>query len=99
MPEEVTYMDIPEVKKISQIFGNVSDVLKGVSAALQAAITILKTTAFVGLVGGLAVAHFMENLKPQVDKLADQCAELSTDVAAAVKAFEDGEEEGSRKFY
>lgn len=65
-------MDIPVVEDMANKFKSTSDVLKGVSKALQIAIMILKMTAFVGLVGGLAVERFLSWLKPQVDEMADR---------------------------
>jgi hypothetical protein len=93
------YMDIPAVRNISKRFGTVSDVLKNVSKVLQALITTLKTTAFVGLVGGLALAHYMEMLKPFIDQMAQKCAELSKDVSASVDAYERGDAQGATRFY
>lgn len=61
-------MDIPVVEDMAKKFKTTSETLKAVSKALQIAIMILKMTAFVGLVGGLAVERFLSWLKPQVDE-------------------------------
>ncbi len=99
MPNDEVYMDIPAVRDIAKTFGNVSDVLKNVSQVLQVLIDTLKATAFIGLVGGLAVAHFMEMIKPYIDKMAEKCAELKSDVTASVDAYERGDAQGATKFY
>ena len=49
-------MDIPAVRNIAKKFDKMSDVLTNVSKTLQTLITTLKTTAFVGMVGGYIVA-------------------------------------------
>lgn len=98
MAEEV-YMDIPAVRKIGNTLGNVSDVLKGVNKALEALANILKSTAFVGLVGGAAVLAVIEKVKPYIKKMADQSAELKKDVLDSVAAFERGDSQGATKFY
>jgi hypothetical protein len=93
------YMDVPAVRNIAKRFGTISDVLKNVSKVLQALITTLKTTAFVGMVGGLALAQYMETIKPFIDNMAKQCAELSKDVSASVDAYERGDAQGATRFY
>lgn len=93
------YMDIPAVKGISKNFGNISDILKGVSKALEAISNALKATAFIGLVGGYAVVQFIEVIKPQIDEMVEKTAELSKDLAASVSAYERGDAQGATKFY
>ncbi|MFZ4664214.1 MAG: DUF6507 family protein [Caldilineaceae bacterium] len=93
------YMDIPAVKGISKSLGTISDVLKGVSKALEAISNALKATAFIGLVGGLAVVQFIEVIKPQIDEMVEKTAELSKDVAASVAAYERGDAQGATKFH
>ncbi|MEZ4726296.1 MAG: hypothetical protein R3E79_04085 [Caldilineaceae bacterium] len=96
---EGVYMDIPAVRNMAKSFGTISDVLNNVSRVLQALITTLKTTAFVGLVGGLALAHYMELIKPQIDNLAKKCAEINKDLGASVDAYERGDAQGATRFY
>ena len=67
MAQEV-YMDVPQVQKIADSFGKFGDTLKKVAKGLEAAIIILKASAFVGLVGNLAVASYLERIKPRVEK-------------------------------
>ena len=93
------YMDVPAVRDFAKAFGTISDVLETVSKVLQALITTLKTTAFIGLVGGYAVAHFMELIKPHIDELAEKCAELNQDLDASVDAYERGDELGAARFH
>ncbi|HEY3061498.1 MAG TPA: type VII secretion target [Chloroflexota bacterium] len=99
MARQEVYMNIPEVQNISKTFARITDVLRGVSQALQVLIDTLKATAFIGLVGGLAEAHFLEIMKKQLDQMAQKTDELSKDVAAAVQAYERGDEQGATRFY
>lgn len=92
------FMDTDAVRTGATTFGAVSDVLQVVSRTLQALITTLKTTAFMGLVGGLAVAHFLEMIKPHIDNMADQCEELNQDLNRSVEAFEQCDEMIAAKF-
>jgi hypothetical protein len=92
-------MDVPAVRNISKNFGNISNVLKNVSKVLQTLITTLRTTAFVGNVGGLALAQYMEQIKPTIDTMAENCAELSKDLSASVDAFERGDAQGATRFF
>jgi len=98
MAEQV-YMDIPAVKNIANTLGKVSQVLKGVSKTLEALANVLKTTAFVGLVGGGAVLAVIEMIKPYIKKMADKSAELKKDVTDSVNAFERGDIQGATRFY
>ena len=98
MSEEI-YMDIPAVRGIANNFGQMEQVLRAVSRSLETAIVTLKTTAFVGLVGGYAVAAFLERIQPVIDRYADRCDEMSNDLNASVTAYENGDARGSTRFF
>lgn len=91
-------MDYDAVQRMSDGFSNASDTLRGVSQALEVAISILKATAFLGLVGNLALAHYLEGIKPNVDRLAGTCEELSMDLIGAIVSLRDGDTSGSQRF-
>jgi len=97
MAQEV-YMDIPQVQKMAQTFGSFGDILHGVSQALQAAITILQVTAFIGLVGGTAVEAYLNMIKPRVDQLSNKMHELQGDITGAISNYETGDQSGSARF-
>ncbi|MDZ4159083.1 MAG: hypothetical protein U1B80_04755 [Anaerolineaceae bacterium] len=97
MAEEV-FMDIPAVQKMADSFNTFSDVLKGVSKALEAALMILRATAFVGLIGGAVVERWISLIKPNVDKMAAKMAELNSDVVGAIRSYRDGDNSGSSRF-
>ena len=98
MSEEV-YMNIPAVRGIARSFGQMEDVLHAASRAMEAAIATLKTTAFVGLVGGYAVAAFLEQVQPVIDRYAARCNEMNNDLNASVTAYENGDARGSTRFF
>ena len=91
-------MDYDAVQKMSDGFNTSSDVLHGVSQALEVAIAILKATAFFGLVGNLALASYLEGIKPNVDRLAATCEEMSQDLIGAIVSLRDGDYSGSQRF-
>lgn len=93
------YMDIPAVRSFSKTFNTISETLETVSKALEALANILKATAFIGLVGGMAVVHFIEMVQPPIEEMAEKCAEISQDLSAAVDAFERGDAIGATRFY
>jgi len=97
MAEEV-YMDIPQVQKMAESFGNFGEILQGVAKALEVAIMVLRTTAFVGLVGGFAVERYLSMVKPRVETLAKKMAELERDLKGAINHYQTGDESGSRRF-
>ena len=98
MSEEV-YMDVPAVRGIARSFGQMEQVLRVASRSMEAAIATLKTTAFVGLVGGYAVAVFLERIKPVVDQYAAKCDEMENDLSASVTAYQNGDARGSTRFF
>jgi hypothetical protein len=97
MAEEV-YMDIPQVQKMAEAFGDFGEVLQGVSKALEMAINVLRVTAFVGLVGGIAVERYLSIIKPRVEKMAQKMIELQDDLHGAINHYQTGDESGSRRF-
>lgn len=92
-------MDIPAVRGMSKRFSTISDVLKNVSKTLQALLTVLKTTAFIGMVGGYAVIQYIEMIKPVIDEMAKKTAEMSKDLSFSVDAYERGDAQGATRFY
>jgi hypothetical protein len=98
MADEI-FMDIQAVKDISGQFENMNDSLTQTSNAMQAAITLLKASAFVGLIGNQAVASYLEQLKPQIDGYAAKCAEMAGDLLKSAEAYERGDAQGAAKFH
>ncbi len=97
MAEEV-FMDIPQVQKMGEAFGNFGDILQGISKVLEMTIMVLRTTAFVGLVGGIAVERYLSVIKPRVEKMAQKMLELQGDLAGAISNYQTGDDSGSRRF-
>ena len=93
------FMDTSRLGEISQRFANFGENLQKISNALEAAITILEVTAFIGLVGGYAVQAFLEQVQPIIEKAAEKCQELSTDLASSIKSYENGDAAGSTRFF
>lgn len=97
MAEEV-YMDVPQVQKMAESFGNFGEILQAVSKILEATITVLRITAFVGLVGGIAVERYLSQIKPRVDQMAQKMLELKNDLQGAINHYQTGDESGSARF-
>lgn len=91
-------MDYDIVQGISDGFGVAGDTLNAVATALEVAINTLRATAFVGLVGGLALAQYLDGIKPNVEKLAATCEELKFDLIGAITSLRDGDTSGSQRF-
>ena len=98
MADEV-YMDIPAVRNMAKSFGNIGEVLDAVSKVLEGLLMILRTTAFIGLVGGFALIGFIEMVKPHIEQMAEKCQELMEDLNKSVDAYERGEALGATRFY
>jgi propanediol dehydratase large subunit len=91
-------MDYDAVQGMSDGFSTAADTLRAVSQALEVAIAILKATAFLGLVGNMALASYLEGIKPNVDRLGNTCEELSMDLIGAIVSLRDGDYSGSQRF-
>jgi hypothetical protein len=98
MADEV-YMDIPAVRDMAKGFGNIGDVLDAVAKVLEGLLMVLKATAFIGLVGGYALIHFIEMVKPHIEEMAEKCQELMGDLNKSVDAYERGDALGATRFY
>lgn len=93
------YMDTDAVRGMAKSFGTIGDVLQAVNKAMQTLSNVLKATAFVGLVGGYAVAQYIDSIRPQIEDIAEKCEELNKDLDASVNAYEQGDELGSTRFH
>ncbi len=58
------HMEPAKVRAMGQALEAISGILKAVSTVLEVQMTILKTTAFIGLVGGLVVERYLAMIKP-----------------------------------
>jgi uncharacterized protein YukE len=98
MADEI-FMDVLRVKGMATQFNEMNDRLKQTSQVMQAAITLLKASAFIGMVGNQALASYLEQLKPQIDNYATKCGELSGDLSKSAEAYEHGDAAGATRFH
>ena len=88
------HMEPAKVRAMGQALETMSSILKVVSTVLEVQMTILKTTAFIGMVGGLAVERYLAQIKPKIDELAKQTAELSQDAILSAADWEKAQQSG-----
>jgi len=86
------------VQAMADGFNAAADSLQNVSKALELAISILKASAFFGLVGNMALAQYLEGIKPNVDRLSNTCDELNHDLVGAIHYLRDGDQTASSRF-
>jgi hypothetical protein len=96
---EEIYMDVPAVRNMAQGFANISGTLFEVVGKLEMSLHIINNIAFIGLVGDRGLARFLNTTKPRIERIAAKCAELSSDLNAAVDAYERGDQIGATRFY
>jgi hypothetical protein len=92
-------MDIPAVRNTAQTLGTIGATLDTVAKVLEALSTTLKVTAFIGLVGGAALAQLIDTIRPHIEQISEKCKELDKDVRASVDAYERGDARGATRFY
>jgi len=98
MSDQGVYMDVEAVQGVADSFSTMADVMNGVGQALEIAIGILKATAFFGMVGNMAMAMYLEGIKPNVDTLATKFGDLNMDIIGAIVNYRDGDTSGSNRF-
>lgn len=91
-------MDYEVVQAMADGFRASADQLHAVDRALEAAIVVLKASAFVGMVGNLGLAVYLENIRPHVTRLSATCDELHDDLIGAIASLRDGDFSGSQRF-
>jgi hypothetical protein len=96
MSDNVSQIDYEAVRKSANGFQTAHQTLTVVNITLEAAMMLLRTTAFIGLVGGFAVERYLANIQPKVQRLAEKCMEISEDLEQTVLIHQskDGDSEG-----
>ncbi|NIM94891.1 MAG: hypothetical protein GTO18_14415 [Anaerolineales bacterium] len=88
---QVTGMDYDVVGKYADNFARLSETFKRVSKVLQAAIAILRASAFMGSFGSAALARYLSGIKPHIDRLAATCAEFESDLRVAIRTHQEAD--------
>ena len=96
---EEVFMNVPAVRGIAATFGTIGDVLRNVAKAIEILSTTLKTTAFIGNIGGAALAEVLDVINPRIKEIAKKCTELKKDLSASVDAYERGDALGATRFH
>jgi len=95
---ETISIDYEVVESMAKSFQGSGEVMQSVAQAMETAITILKASALLGNPGNMALAHYLERIKPNLDRLAATCQEMSGDLVTSVNALKEGDSSGSAKF-
>jgi hypothetical protein len=81
-------MEPAKVRAMGNAFNGFGKTLTTVAKVLEVQMRILQTTAFIGNVGGAAVASYLSHIQPRIEQLGKQCMELGED---AIKSAADWE--------
>ncbi len=92
------YMDIPQVESMAKRFKSFGETLDLVAKMMEAAVSMLKATAWLSLGATYAAAQYIERIQKAVKKAADKMRELGDDLNSAIKSYRDGDNSGSRRF-
>jgi hypothetical protein len=84
MAQNVSQIDYEAVERSAKGFESVGETLAAVNTALEAAMMVLRTTAFMGLVGGTAVERYLANIQPKVAQLSRKCQETAEKLRQAI---------------
>lgn len=92
------FMNIPEVQKLSKNFMNFHQILENVYKVLNALSLALKLTAWLSFGATAAASAFINLIKPNIKKWSQKMEELSGDLTSAIKHYQTGDTDGSRRF-
>ena len=99
MASNQVYMSLPDVRGFASKFGQISQVLSTIAKVMEALSNTLKATAFIGNVGGAALAMYLDTIKPQIQNLAQQTQQIGQDLSKSADAYERGDQQGATRFY
>ncbi len=91
-------MDYGAVGQVASGFQNTSEILKRVSMILEAAINVLRVTAWISFGATEFARRYLENIKPRVDRLAATCEEFSVDLGGAIADHQGADQEAAPDF-
>lgn len=93
------FMETEEVEDLARRFSEIAEVLRVVAKVMETLMNIIRTNAFIGLVGGFIVERYLATLKPKIENMATYMDEISRDLKTAVKLYINGDKEGASRFY
>ena len=93
-----TYMNIPEVERISQGFKQASEVLHDVAQVMEQVAKVCESTAFIGAVGVAIVIYWLDSMRPTIERLSVYCEEVSQDIEIAVQNYINGDTDAAGRF-
>lgn len=88
------HMDPARVRQIGKQFENFGKVCQTTAKLLEVAIKALQASFFVGNFGGLAMARYLQQLKPRLETLGKNCLELSQDAIQSAADWEKAAKSG-----
>lgn len=91
-------MDYGVVGNVASGFMTAADTMKKVSTVLEAAIQILRVTAFLSLGSTVWMERYLSNIKPRLDRLAATCEEMGNDLRAAIADHQQADQSAAPTF-
>jgi len=76
-----------QIRTMAKGIETVGQTLKTVSNVLYGAIMLLNATAFIGFVGGTAIAAYLQTIQPPIDEASKVCLTMSQEVNHSVDVF------------
>lgn len=70
-------MNVPAVRNIAKGCEAAGAALKVVAAMMEVQMMILRTTAFLGLVGNIALERYLARMQPKIARAATRLTQLS----------------------
>ena len=88
------FMDTDKVEGIANGLETISGVLKVVNSIMEGQMGLLKSTAFMGAVGGLAVERYLSLIQPEVERMMNKTKEMSDDARKSVAVYKAAAQQG-----
>lgn len=87
----VVQMDYDQITMSANGYKAAADALRGVAKALEAAIQILRASAFLSFGTTAALAQYLEGIKNALEKVAQVCEKLSKGLMQAMTDHKNGD--------
>lgn len=81
------YMDTEAIRTTADRLSEMSERIRVIDQQIEAAHMVVRTTAFVGMVGGRAVEDYLSRTKPELEDLSSRYDELSEDLKQTLEMW------------
>lgn len=91
---QLEYIEPERVRAMAARFDVMATVLRGINGILEIQMMLLKTTCFIGLVGGGIAEQYINRTKPHIEELITQFTEIAGDLRVTAEQHDTASDQG-----